>query len=1200
MQRRFESLQPRKSILTMLLFSMILSGFISSCTISSPATETPLPDNQNIEKAFFVNPKGQAKTFLCGWASETEVGSAAGAIATHNVPLATHCNLQFEVTENALIGRRVNPSFPDDTKRWAEIVTIPITKHYYYEKAKDENGRDKNVFIENDSRSHWSARPYMKLDLSHMKIYDWAYAIPGSGEAQVLSVDDIEWDQKTHFLGFTVVTNDANYGTENQGRYRINFAEFTHNPNFKETPFNDKNYSLINVLHIIGEKAEGVYPILHAAHWDATKVHDVYLNDFPAEYVSIAEDIVKEWNETLISVHAFTQSEVDAGKAGFRISKERHKHSFDLRYPSITWVSDMKISTAPSSPLGIAMSQADVQNGEMLWGSITLYGGIIEHYIKSYAGVAGAGSSAAQTSMRLGDLAKSLMSKMASFQNPSLPAGMDLSGASLLNAQQYSKDYIDSRLDKAAQVSKDVVHSQQQQVRAGMSKPFFDHSSKIQTALQRRSKEEVDYVKNSGGTENFQDYIVDKMFSLKKISQSGLKDLEMAKSKPAVIQDRLVNISNGSTICMDRTFADVAPGWVQGISESKRDYNDVLRSLVKELIIHEFGHFIGLGHQFKENILPEQGTVPDSIYSALAKKATAEEGFTQFTSVMGYRHPRSEMRTKYEDVKPGPHDRLVLAYLYTQKYSTFKQGNADFTFLDLPKDGVIPQGDAAQKTSYFPQCNDITASLSLDPFCNRFDRGHNATEITDNYFSDINDNLEQSHFAFTDTKGANPQGTEAYLWSKNFSTLGRIRLFYDFMRKKYRDDIDSISQDESALYEFSTACKTGKSSNQKLLTMFNAKPELKELCQVNANVIDQIRRLTTKNLSEYTKVDQSTAYIPAGITGGDVSTDYGHAFGSWTQLSSAPLKIPALYTLLASAPWVEMGADPLATVATYTREDSGYSYSSLYPYEYTNAISYSVRDNLKFSNLDGHDDGNRLGRVILALGGLSSTIHNNERHIFPKHYLDTISAQSEFSLTIVAITIEAIPTTASPLDHADRFTGFARDLYGDVTPISEVYLLPNRQVIVNANDMFLFPISKLELTDDRHFFILAYKLSYSHEYGDLLTATSVKTQLQTLHDQVMRSCLEGNDNNGVAQYFKNGNPEFPGFLMLPGMTSSPASMDKFDISVTDEFRKYYEKTHSNASVCDDAMNGLGLIISSAAIINGGWLPEANSYLLNTF
>ena len=833
---------------------------------------------------------------------------------------------------------------------------------------------------------------------------------------------------------------------------------------------------------------------------------------------------------------------------------------------------------------------------------MTLYGGYLEQYIKTFANVPSVAASSSETAFKVSSIAKSLFSKMGLMQSPSLPHGMDLSGAGALSLQKFSKDYIDSKMKQSKNETS--------------TGPDID--SKIQLALQRKSQEKLENLKASNREENFQDYIVSKLFSSKRIADavsSGRQNVTGSKTNQEVVwskdagqnlsQEYLHNISNGSTICMDRTFSDMAPGWIQGLGGKKGDYREVLRSLIKELSIHEVGHFLGLGHNFKENILPERGSVPEAIYESLAKKATYEEGYTQYSTVMGYRHPRSEMRTTYDEVKPGPSDRLVLAYLYTQKYSTFKTGDADFTFLDIPKDGVIPPLDvnsSGPKTSYFPQCNDITATFSLDPYCNRFDRGHNATEIVDHYFSDIGDNLEQSHFAFTDSKGGSPELNEARLWDRNLAAMGRIRMFYDFMRKTYRNEIDSISQDEAALYEFSSACKSGQSSNEKLIKMFAAKPELKELCIVNSNVVEQIRNLATKNLSEYTKIDSSTAYIPAGIKAGDVDSDYSHAFGSWSQLGSAPLKIPAIYALMAPAPWVRLSprSNPLSTVATYQREDSGFSYSSLYPFEYTSAIAYAVRDNLKFSNLNGQDSGNQLGRVILALGGLGASVSNNERHIFRKHYLDNIKAQSEFSFSMVAILIEGIGAAKDPLNYVDRFQGYATDIYANKMSINEIYLLPNRQLIAQANDMFLYPISKLELLDDRHLLAFAYKLSYSHEFGDLLNSISVKNQFQVMHDQVMKSCLDGKDKNGVAQYFKNGNPEFQGFLMLPGLFASSASQDKFDASVKTSFDKYYKDAHTDSRVCDEAVGGLGLIISSAAIINGGWLPEAKYYLLNTF
>ena len=64
------------------LLTSVVSGLslVAACTVRTPTTETPIPNDPGIEKTFFVetqsvvNAKGISetklapKTFLCGWA----------------------------------------------------------------------------------------------------------------------------------------------------------------------------------------------------------------------------------------------------------------------------------------------------------------------------------------------------------------------------------------------------------------------------------------------------------------------------------------------------------------------------------------------------------------------------------------------------------------------------------------------------------------------------------------------------------------------------------------------------------------------------------------------------------------------------------------------------------------------------------------------------------------------------------------------------------------------------------------------------------------------------------------------------------------------------------------------------------------------------------------------------------------------------
>src|SRR5690606_20536157 len=113
-----------------------------------------------------------------------------------------HCNIHFKIYETKLVGRLVNPTFPDQPERWEEVIEIPILSHFYFENAKDSYGRETNTKIENAARSHWEARPWMTLDLSRIRIKNWAMKMFFCG-ADPNGVEDIEWDSQSNFLGFT-------------------------------------------------------------------------------------------------------------------------------------------------------------------------------------------------------------------------------------------------------------------------------------------------------------------------------------------------------------------------------------------------------------------------------------------------------------------------------------------------------------------------------------------------------------------------------------------------------------------------------------------------------------------------------------------------------------------------------------------------------------------------------------------------------------------------------------------------------------------------------------------------------------------------------------------------------------------------------------------------------------------------------------
>ena len=68
------------------------------------------------------------------------------------------------------------------------------------------------------------------------------------------SVQDIEWDYKNNFLGFSVNGYNALAATELQGRWRVNFLKFDHDDTFVKVPYNQENSRLMNVPNIAAKK----------------------------------------------------------------------------------------------------------------------------------------------------------------------------------------------------------------------------------------------------------------------------------------------------------------------------------------------------------------------------------------------------------------------------------------------------------------------------------------------------------------------------------------------------------------------------------------------------------------------------------------------------------------------------------------------------------------------------------------------------------------------------------------------------------------------------------------------------------------------------------------------------------------------------------------------------------------------------------
>jgi len=335
-----------------------------SCSIKKPVQEAPVPSDNGIEKSFFRNGNNSYKTFIGTYAPVIAIGSVGERSERHFMSQTYHFNLQFIIKKGAIHGRMVNPTFPDDHSQWKTVMTIPISKHYYLEDDTDKYERSLNRKVERTDRSEELARPFMKLNFDKITIQDWAMKMFYESSADVLAVEDIEWDKKNNFFAFTLTASSRVVGAEKQAKFRFNFKaiDTESSEGFTETPYHEDNAQHLNVLHVIGNREDGVYAKYKAAHWNLNKDIPINLFGFPKRFEKIALESIEEWNEVIKNDLKLP------GRLVPIVESERPKYVFDLRMPSLTWINDKRISM--NAPLGVGQAQANVLNGEILWGGV--------------------------------------------------------------------------------------------------------------------------------------------------------------------------------------------------------------------------------------------------------------------------------------------------------------------------------------------------------------------------------------------------------------------------------------------------------------------------------------------------------------------------------------------------------------------------------------------------------------------------------------------------------------------------------------------------------------------------------------------------------------------------------------------------------------------------------------------------------------
>lgn len=858
----------RKNVQRILLslFALALSLVTTHCSYITPEAEQPVPGLEksdvysvmkdgvlSVKKSFFgieINQetntfKNKRKTFLCGWAPVVDSGRIKNITGLTASPLSSrHCNIEFHISDDGknLLGIQVdtnNRPFKD----WTKILSIPIIQHYFYEKDVDSRGRELNRYKKVTDRKNWKLSPIMDLDVSRLNFVDITKRPSidsgiGSSVENTYDVETIKHKGKSYFA-FTRTQTNGLFGNYGQVDIRYNFLEFEGTPGFKKTPYDVSASRHINILHILGSRPDGVNQVHYAAHWDLSKPIEVCLNGFPDDYRNykdIGRDILKEVNQKLYKIGATKDKNI------FRESKLNPKYDYDLRCPSITFVEDPTLSMR--APLGISLVNADVRTGEIIWGGTIIWGGLIDYLINrdsesvADAMMASLSEQVSQyTQMTENPYFQDVAQKLRSVLKTPAPFLQynEIEGYSATSSPQFVDQIIDAsildnqkNLEALAKSQNDqekkqalqyIVQSLQQQKNnvnyqrikslsvAKFNEDILPEFKNHAWNSEQDFKNELLNSTNFNSNPNYNDEQQEAL----KLVENGFQSLEAMNKL-----NRYSFKIEQNLFDMDNRIENHYYEWMNALSSIQPgDKKEAARSILKGVILHEWGHALGMGHQFAGNKLPVRGSVPDKVYNRLKAES---KNFHNYSSIMDYQSGHTEVTLPYEAVELKIHDELVLQYLYNQKFSSYTPGEDDFRFHDIPPGGVIPSEftELGKKyiTRYLPACSDLDAWKAEDPYCRRWDRGYDAPSIVSESYKEYSETFLSRMNSFTSATGGNDTLATYGLWAGTYNMMNNGRTYYDLLRYQMVDDgnpiynsaLRRIKSEPDALLSFSEAC----------------------------------------------------------------------------------------------------------------------------------------------------------------------------------------------------------------------------------------------------------------------------------------------------------------------------------------------------------------------------------------------------------
>ena len=213
-----------------------------------------------------------------------------------------------------------------------------------------------------------------------------------------------------------------------------------------------------------------------------------------------------------------------------------------------------------------------------------------------------------------------------------------------------------------------------------------------------------------------------------------------APAGPSCLAAKFAQMNNivGRTVLRSRGYGEVKQG-------------ELLDQGIRELVLHEMGHSLGLNHNF----IASQMLPTDELYS---QETTGRLGTAG--SVMEYSPanvaPRGREQGLFYDVRPGPYDRWAIEYGYSQALDNAQAEQARL-------DAILAR--STERALWFANDADDMRSpgAGIDPRVMIFDRSSDAIQYAENQFGLIRDTVADLTGVYASPGGSWQEMVTAYL-----------------------------------------------------------------------------------------------------------------------------------------------------------------------------------------------------------------------------------------------------------------------------------------------------------------------------------------------------------------------------------------------------------------------------------------------------